>query len=189
MNKSFLLAACAAVCFFANPALAEQPFSDSLTPNLSLGLQFGGGGAQRSDSRLHFTALFDVRSQLLRRDPDRERVDSATFSPGMPLLTVFQFGVDRNGFDAARLLGHDLLGARDHLNAAGESSGSNNWIWWTLGAVAVAAGATVAAAGHSNSSDKAADQRSQNCDVVGGNVTVMPGPSASPSDNPCVKPP
>jgi hypothetical protein len=155
VSKSFCVTACVAACLIAAPAFGGQPFSDNLAPTLSFGLHFGGSPSP-NEASLHFTALVDLRSQLMRRDPELmrsalssgESVDLTTVVAGVPLLTVFQLAGTPKGFDLARVLGHDMLAQSDQLNDAGDSgSGSSRtWIWWTAGAVAV--GAIVGLAEH-----------------------------------------
>ncbi len=158
MNKQFLFAACAAACVIAGPALAEPLISDGLEPTLSLDLRFGGASHQDA-LPLHLTALFDLRSQLPRRDPDRARsawsggvADLTTVPAGVPLLTVFEIGASPKGVDLAKVVGRDLLANRDQLNEAGDSASadSRTWIWWVAGAITV--GSVVGLAAHNSGS-------------------------------------
>jgi len=158
MRRIWLLTACVAACLTSVSALAD-PAGGSLSPTLTLGLQFGDRAAPRANA-LRLTALFDVRSPL-RADADLKRgtlspeqsVDFSAASSGMPLFTVIELGATRKGIDLAHVLGHDLLATSDQLNETGDSaSGSRHtWIWVTAGVIAVGSIVGLAARHHDDS--------------------------------------
>jgi hypothetical protein len=172
--------ACLIACIVSFSALADPP-ATNLTPNLTVGLQFGG--AAHRDDALRFTALFDLRSQMFRRTseiPQRATDAAASIAnvaAGIPLVSVFELGVNRTGVDLAHVLGADMLAKSDQLNEDGDSHWySHKWIWWTAGAV-VATGAALAAAsgGHDdNSGGTTGGGGSGNCSTVSGTTLVPP---------------
>lgn len=188
MLRASIVVAC--VAFITSvPAIAEQPFREGLTPNLTFGMQFGGAES-RSDSPAHFTAQFDVRSSLVHTNPESllaavrgQPVDLIAPPKGASLLTVFQFGMNAKALDQVRVLGHDLVNTRAQLNESGESAANeHSWLWYTLGGVAAVAGVALAAgSGHSSSSDSAAKSASTSsssqCNAASGNV----GPANIPA--------
>ena len=124
------LALLIAASLLTSTAAFADSLSNSLAPQLTLGLQFGGG--TRNAAPMRFTALFDVRSQLLRRDPELAHSGLATLSAGVPLLSVFEFSASHKGVDLVNVLGNNMLAKSDRLNDAGESPWyEHKWIWWT----------------------------------------------------------
>ncbi|HZP10951.1 MAG TPA: hypothetical protein VFB36_00875 [Nevskiaceae bacterium] len=162
-------------------------FSNSLSPQLTLGLQFGGRTSDVVPMR--FTALFDVRSQLLRRDPELAHSSLATLSAGAPLLSVFELSASHKGVDLVNVLGNNMLAKDDQLNETGDTPWyGHKWIWWTAGAVLATGAALAAAGGHSD--NEPTGSNGGGCTGVGtpppGGSSVVDTSNPSQSNPSCV---
>jgi hypothetical protein len=108
-----IAAAVAGICFANHAALAAEPFSDSMTPTITLGFQFGNV-AERTRSPAHFIAQFDIQSRLYQVDGAAESATRSALplsvSRNVILLNVFALGTSRDGLDSANVLGRELLG-------------------------------------------------------------------------------
>ena len=80
------------------------------------------------------------------------------------------------GLDRAEILGRDLLNAQGQAGLQDGSEGGHQWLWWTLGGVAVAAGIAIGVSGGHHDEDSAQSAPPNNCSLSGNaGSTQFPG--------------
>jgi hypothetical protein len=139
MQNKFVTAALLSASFVSVSALAAESLDPRITPALRLGLSFGGP-SQKEVLSLGLQFQYRGVYALRRSDLEAERFEIAPLS-----LEPVKLKADRSGLRAALVFSHDLLEDR-RLAQNGGGSGSS-WVWWTLGGIAVTAGALLAAGG------------------------------------------
>ena len=112
-RQFFSVAAALAAAAIAGPAAADSGLVDGLTPNLTVGFEFGAPTAPRAASRV--MAAFNLNSRTMRpslvrmgspSDEVKEDVDLA--GRGMPVFTVLDVSGTASGFEAAHAFGYRL---------------------------------------------------------------------------------
>ena len=112
MKHRYIVAA--AIALIADSASADSPFVEGITPNISIGFEFGAAPAPSAVSRL--TAAFALNSRVLR--PTLARMGSPAgdveddillAGRGTPILTLFDFSTTPAGVDSVHALGKNLL--------------------------------------------------------------------------------